>query len=116
LRTIERTGGFTITELLISVVVIMVGVLGFASSVGVSALEMWYGERDTEVAVLAAEQLERLRAQPYDSVSAGSRTDGRYSLDWQVEGADPKRVLLFVSYPSREGSTERDTLVAYVAR
>lgn len=110
------TDGFTLTEVLISVVVIVIGVLGFASSIGVVTMQMQYGERNTEVALVAADQLERLRALPYDSVTSGSRTIGDYDVDWDVSGQDPKRVLLTLSFEKRNGDTAADTLVAYVPR
>lgn len=115
-ETMRGTDGFTLTEVLISVVVIVIGVLGFASSIGVVTMQMQYGERNTEVALVAADQLERLRALPYDSVTSGSRTIGDYDVDWDVSGQDPKRVLLTLSFEKRNGDTAADTLVAYVPR
>lgn len=112
----KATAGFTITELLISVVVITLGVLGFVSAMAYSTTGLWYGARDTHVAMLAADQLERVRALPYDSVVSGERTAGEYRLEWNVEGADPKRLTLSVTFANREGVPLSDTLVALVPR
>jgi Tfp pilus assembly protein PilV len=112
----KATSGFTMTELLISVVVMMFGVLGFVSAMAVSTTELWYGARDTEVAMLAADQLERVRALPYDSVRSGERVAGDYRLEWNVQGADPKRLTLSVTFANRQGVPGADTLVAFVPR
>ncbi len=108
--------GFSITELLISVVVVSVGVLGFASAVSVTSLEMWFGNRDTEVALLVTDQLERLKATPPGELAAGQRIEGDYRLDWEVEGTEPRRVRLVARYPGRDGLGRADTLVTFISR
>lgn len=112
----KATAGFTMTEVLISVVVILFGVLGFVSAMAYSTTGLWYGARDTDVAMLAADQMERVRALSYDSVRSGQRMAGQYRLEWNVEGADPKRLTLSVTFASRQGVPVTDTLVALVPR
>jgi prepilin-type N-terminal cleavage/methylation domain-containing protein len=113
---LARPRGFTITELLVSLVVISIGVIGFATAVGVMSKELWYGNRDTELALLAADQMERLKSMPPDSVRSGSRDEGAYRLAWTVQGADPKKVVLVASYVGGRGQTRADTIVTYVMR
>ncbi len=111
-----RESGFTLTELLISVVVIAVGVVGFVSAVGVAATELWIGNRDTEISLLLTDQAERLKSLPYDSVQAGTRDEGDYQLSWDVQGSDPKTVLLEAAYARHNGAPRADTVVVYIAR
>jgi prepilin-type N-terminal cleavage/methylation domain-containing protein len=112
----DARAGFTITELLVSMVIISIGVVGFASAVGVMSKELWYGNRDTRVAMLVGDQLEKLKALPYDSVQSGTRSEGAYQLTWQVQGADPKKVILVVGYPGGKGQARADTVVSFIPR
>lgn len=113
---LEGRSGFTITELLLSVIIIAVGVVGFATAVGLIATELRIGKRDTEVALLMADQAEQIKAQPYDSVSSGSRVVGEYALDWLVQGANPKTVILEATFPGYGGSQLADTIVFYIEK
>lgn len=114
-HALDRSG-FTLTEVLISVVIVAIGVVGFVSAVGLSTTELWIGERDTEVSLLMADQAERLKALPYDSVRAGSRDVGDYELVWDVQGGDPKEVILEATYARYGGGQAVDTIVLYIAR
>lgn len=108
--------GFTLTEVLISVVIVAIGVVGFVSAVGLSTTELWMSQRDTDVSLLMADQAERLRALPYDSVRAGSRDVGDYGLSWDVQGGDPKEVILEATYARYGGGQAADTIVLYIAK
>ncbi len=123
LRTPKRVstrigqGGFTITELLVSVIIVSIGVVGFTSAVGLASTELWLGQRDSEISMLVADQLEQLKAMGHDAVQPGQRVEGSYQLDWSVAGSNPKRVVMTVEYSRGNGNgTKTDTLVAYVPR
>jgi prepilin-type N-terminal cleavage/methylation domain-containing protein len=109
-------GGFTITELLVSVIIVSIGVVGFTSAVGLASTELWFGRRDSELSMLVADQLEQLKAMGHDAVQPGQRVEGSYQLDWHVVGSDPKKVVMIVEYARSAGGTQSDTLVAYVPR
>jgi prepilin-type N-terminal cleavage/methylation domain-containing protein len=115
-QRLQGRAGFTITELLISVIIVSIGVVGFASAVGLASTELWFGRRDSEVSLLVADQLEQLKAMGHDAVQPGDRVEGSYRLQWNVLGSNPKKVLLVAEYPGSNGSTLRDTLVTYVPR
>ena len=108
--------GFTITELLISVVIIAIGVVGFSTAVGLVSAELWIGERDTDVSMLVADQAEQLKSLPYELVQSGTRFEGNYQLAWVVAGEDPKKVVLEATYARRSGSQVADTVVLYIQR
>ena len=111
---LHRETGFSLTELLISLIMISAGVVGFASAVGLISKEMNVGRRDTEVALLASNQLETLKSLGHDAVSPGSLVEGQYQLSWTVEGSDPKKLVLVVTYPEDYSSYASDTLVSYI--
>jgi prepilin-type N-terminal cleavage/methylation domain-containing protein len=108
--------GFTIVELLISVIIIAIGVVGFATAVGLVSTELWIGNRDTNVAMLVADQAEFLKSLPYDSVQSGTRTEGAYQMSWTVQGNDPKRVILEATYAKASTGYMADTVVVYIPR
>ena len=109
-------GGFSLTELLMSIIIISVGVVGFASAVGLASTELRIGRRDTELASAVAEKLEELKATPDSALASGSETVGDFALDWVVQGTDPKKAVLQVTYLSHTGSTQVDTFVAYIPK
>lgn len=114
LRAARGTEGFTLTELLISIVIISVGIVGFASAVGLASMEMWYGRRDTDISMLVTQRLERLKATPYSDLQSGQQTEGEFQLTWVVQGSQPKKITLTVDYDGSTGVSRADTLVAYV--
>ena len=114
---LNSQSGFTLTELLISVIIIAIGVVGFASAVGIQSTELWIGRRDTQVSMSIMRQAEEIKALPYDSVQSGSVVDGEYTLSWVVQGANPKRVVLEVTFrSSNDTGLLADTVVFYVPR
>jgi prepilin-type N-terminal cleavage/methylation domain-containing protein len=116
MRAVQSESGFTITELLISVVIIAIGVVGFASAVGLASTELWMGGRDTEVSMLLNEQAEKLKATPYDLVQTDSSASGPYMLSWEVQGGNPKRVVLSATIPLKKEGAVADTVVIYIPR
>ncbi|MGD8699860.1 MAG: prepilin-type N-terminal cleavage/methylation domain-containing protein [Gemmatimonadales bacterium] len=114
MKTSYGRAGFTVTELLISVVIIAIGVVGFSTAVGLVSAELQIGERDTDVSMLVADQAERLKSVPYDSVQSGMRNEGEYELAWFVEGNNPKKVILEARYLRRSGSQVADTVVIFI--
>lgn len=106
--------GFTLTELLISIVIISVGIVGFASAIGLASMEMWYGRRDTDISMLVTQRLERLKATPYASLQSGEQTEGDIRLSWVVEGSQSKKITLAVDYHGSSGLSRADTVVAFV--
>ncbi len=113
-QRLENRAGFSIVELLLSVIIISVGVVGFASAVGLASLELWFGRRDTNISMLVTDQLEQLKAAGHDAVTSGSRNEGEIQLDWQSVGTDPKKVVLVATYQTQDGAPRADTVVTYL--
>ena len=92
---ISGQAGFSITELLMAVIIISVGVVGFTSAVGLASTELWIGLRDTEVALLVTDQLEELKSRDYAAVVPGARlTMGSVYRSWVMLKAAQARIWL----------------------
>ena len=116
MKKLNNRSGFTITELLISVVIIAIGVVGFATAVGVQSMELQIGRRDTNLSLSITRKVEELKSLQYDSLQTGSEVDGDYALSWTVQAGDPKRVVMEAQFESTRGNTLADTVVFYVPR
>lgn len=99
-----------------AVVVVALGMIGFATALGVLGKSMWVGGRDTRLSMLLQSQAERLKAQPRDALVDGAREDGIYQLAWSVDRASPAvKITLSAEYLRYGGGTAADTVVLYVA-
>jgi Tfp pilus assembly protein PilV len=114
LAKLQERNGFSVTEILVSIVIIAVGVIGLASAVGFASTELWYGDRDTHLSMLMTDQMERLKAAGHDAVTSGQRSESSYALEWIVDGSAPKKVILTAAYSSHDGMARVDTIVAYL--
>jgi hypothetical protein len=107
--------GFSITEVIVSIMVVSIGVIAFATAVGLASKDIKLGQRHTDISMLVTDQLEQLKAMPYDLVQSGQRSQGDYQLTWTVVGSNPKKIVLVVHYPALDAKPRADTLVTYIA-
>ena len=77
--------GFSLVELIVAVVVLAVGVLGFAGTTSYLNRQATIADLRAERARATANVLERLRTLPFDSVTDGSDSVGAYGVRWEVE-------------------------------
>ncbi len=113
---VQGQSGFTLTELLISVVIIAIGVVGFASAVGLASTELWTGGRDTEVSMVTIDAAERIKATPYAAVQSDSMVVGDYQVRWDVTNGNPKTVILSTTFSRKTGEALADTILLYIPR
>lgn len=125
-----RRGGFTIVETLVAIIVLSVGVLALASSVGGITRMMSSGQRKTRASTIAASILDSLRNKAYSSIPkctglvSGSGTGSvvtpygnNYATAWTVNtpavGGTSRQIIIRVSY--RVGTrAQADTLVSTI--
>lgn len=117
-------GGFTIVETLVAVIILSIGVLALASTVGGITRMMSSGQQKTRASTVAASILDSLRNNAYSSIpkcsglSNGSETTNRYGTryasSWTISGAGTSRdVRIQVSY--RVGTrVQGDTLLSTI--
>lgn len=113
---LARRSGFSITEVVVSVMIVSIGVIAFATAVGLAARDIRLGQRHTDIAMLITDQLEQLKSLPPELVQNGQRTQGDYQLTWTVVGSNPKKLTLVARYPGLKSSPRADTLVTYIPR
>jgi len=98
--------GFTIVETVVSVMVLSVGLLGLVTMAALATRMVSEGQRSTEVATLANERIEILRAQGCPALGSGSEVRGLQTLAWRVEdeaAGRARRLTVLVTSPGARG-------------
>ena len=80
--------GFTVVEVIIAIVILAVGLLGFAGTTMLVVQQTTLAEVATDRSAALQSAIERLRALPFDSVVAGRDSIGIYDLVWAVTGGN----------------------------
>lgn len=75
--------GFTLVELIIAIVILVVGVLGLASTAAVVMRQITGSSMQTRAAMMAQSRLETLRAMPCANMVAGNATTGGVTETWR---------------------------------
>jgi type IV pilus modification protein PilV len=119
-----QRSGFTIVETLVAILILSVGVLALASSMGGITRMMSSGQRKTRAATITASILDSLRNKAYSAdpncsgLVNGSGTStlygDKYTTAWTVTGAGTSRqITIRVGY--RVGTrAQADTLVSTI--
>lgn len=71
----ENRGGFTMVELIVAISLLSVSLVGLTSFSFFSARSLHFSKAKSLGTVLAREQIDGLRTQPFDSLSVGSTSD-----------------------------------------
>ncbi len=71
-------------EVIVAIVILAFGLLGMAGTTAIVVRQVTLADMATERAAALQATVERLRALPFDSVQSGSRTEGRFSVQWTV--------------------------------
>ena len=81
---IKSAKGFSLVELIVSMLVLSVGVIGLASTMNLTNNLIGRSHRYAEAAALAAEKMEILRTQDCDLMTSGSELRGDRQVEWWV--------------------------------
>jgi len=122
----NNRSGFTIVELLVSVVVLSVGLLALGAGIGRVTTTLNGSRVSTESVQLATRRMDRLRAASRSTAvpctsglftsSSGLEYDGDISQSWVVPSSGSlRRVLVINSYPIGRGRTRTDTLATTIS-
>jgi Tfp pilus assembly protein PilE len=105
--------GFTIVEVLVSILMITFGILGFIGSTAGVTKMISRGNRAAVASAYNQGRLERVQATPCGRLATGTQTNGRFTTAWTVEdymGGRTKRVRIVTQFPGVRGATRADTL------
>jgi len=75
LKLHTKTKGFTLIEVLITLVIMAVSLLALAALMGTTTKSNSYGSHITEAATFAQDKLEELRAIPWENIPLGTTSD-----------------------------------------
>ena len=96
----EGQAGFTIVEVIISVVILAVGLLGMAGTTILVVQQTALSDVATDRSAALQSTIERLHAMPYDSVVTGKDSVGAFAVAWNVgEGIRWKPVEIVTTGP-----------------
>ncbi len=104
--------GFTLIEVMVAMGIFAVGILAVASM----QITAFQGNRSarlrTEAVTRAAEYMENLVTQGYDTISGGSATEGEIDILWTVADdtpvSDTRTVTVTATWNDRGGSRNAD--------
>ena len=113
LKRLRESDGFTLVEVIVSLILFAVMVTSLAQAIYVAGEHLRQGQTDTRMWSAAHFQMETIIADGYDDLSGGSATVEGYPMKWEVQEVDPKKVILEVT-TDRFGTSVRDTFVTYV--
>ncbi len=103
--TRPRVSGFTIVEVLVSVLILAGAILGLIGAFPAGYQDVVYGGRVSQAVALAQQKLEALKQGPFPPTN-GTQTSGAYTLTWTVTSVgvggatdDLRKVSLVVTWP-----------------
>lgn len=115
--TTGRSGGFTLIEVLVAIVILSVGVLALVGSGRVSAASLRTAGLELRAAQLIQEEVERLRTVPLGDLSDGSAARTPGDAVWTVADSGAYlRVQLVVRARPEGGRSLSDTVYVYRPR
>ena len=79
-----RSGGFSLIEVVMSMVILTYGVLGMAGTTLHVARQVNIAEMKTDRAAVVQSVIERVRAESFDTYQTSSDTTGAYTVEWET--------------------------------
>ena len=105
-RTKNRDG-FTVIEVIIAIVILSIGLLGLTATAASVTRMVAQGQRYNRASALANERFERVRALRCTAMTAGSSTQGNYTIAWtvtSVSGGRGREIGVSVTSPTGRGT------------
>ena len=104
---LRADAGYSLIEMMVSMVVFSVGALGFASSSVVLERQVTMAAMESDRAAAMTTAIERVRAFEFDSLRTGADSIGAYSMNWSVNqlGLYVKEVRVVTSGPGMAPAT-----------
>jgi Tfp pilus assembly protein PilV len=107
--------GSSLLEVTVAVLILSLVLLGLTSAGVVASAQLRMGREDVTTWTAVHYQMDKLLAQGYDNVTAGTATVHGHDMSWVVQGTNPKKVILVVQVKNSTGAIVPDTFVTYLA-
>lgn len=114
---LRNRGGFTVVEVIVAVLILVVGVLGLASTAAAVSRLIGGGAQQALAANVAQSRFEHLRATTCAAVAGGSTTSSRgVSETWSVSQVAPTifEVRVAVTYTTTAGPRTPESYHSYI--
>jgi prepilin-type N-terminal cleavage/methylation domain-containing protein len=111
---LKARGGFSLTETIVALMLLSVGILGATSGGGAVVKQLGVARGD--LGLWAAQQTvgDSLQERGYGGVTAASRMVGNYSFSWTLDESTPYLQKLIVAGHSTGSFAVADTMVIYL--
>ena len=113
-RKLVHQDGFTLIEVMASMIILAIGVLGLAPLIIATIQGNSFGDDMTRATLLAQSKIEELRNISYDLMSSGQDTVGTVQRQWTVQKDVPSigisQITVQTSWVDEEGNTHLVTL------
>ncbi len=83
-RRLNEQSGFSLIELVIALMILTIGTLAMAGTTIYAVRSVTLAGLATERTAARQSAMESLRALPFDSIAAGTGSQGIFSMDWSV--------------------------------
>lgn len=109
--------GFTMIEIVVGMMILVVGVLAMASTTGFVSMQMQVAELRTDRSVVQQQTMERLRGVDFDNLATVAKADGitvgDYTVWWRVDSLRwaLKEVSVYTEGPGFHGGARQDGVV-----
>lgn len=99
--------GFSMIEVIIALIILVVGVLGLAGTTAFIVRQITLSDLMTERSAAFQTVVDRIQSLPFDSVSSGSDSVGIFAVSWDavLDGAQNKIVTIVTVGPGLGGTT-----------
>ena len=105
----SRRRGFTLIELMVAMIILVIGILALASTTAVTTRHMGGGAQMARAASAAQARFERLRAEACETVVDGTEESRGITEKWTVTTLPRAvEVTLVVSFHTNRGSREHE--------
>ncbi len=107
--------GTTLLEVLVAILVLVIAIVGLSYAGIIAVKQDRLGWTDSQLWTAVHHQLDSLRTVGYENVTAGADTVMGFPMVWDVQGTDPKKIILEALAPNSKAEAVPDTFVTYIA-
>ena len=88
------SGGFTIVELMVALIIFAIGILGLAATTSFVVRQTTLSEITTERAAAVQQVIEQLKATDYDAIATGGEDVGPFEVEWTVSAGNRSKLVV----------------------